>query len=576
MGFFKNIGKALGNVAKAVSKVVSNIVSTSVGKVGATLAAVLAAPLTGGLSLLSIPRILKKEAENAKLATPTDSDVVTPPPTKPIQPAVVQPAPVIEPVIAIVPDYPTDAVAITPPKKTDVTLYGYYKDINKITIPVDVDLDNVIVVPNTTFPYIVRFTNYRNAIGRRYVSEYTYLNLVQNFQTNLGKIISDMDFENGNYSYITLDWKKFDNLIVNRTEVAKKEGGIVKPVLSPEFLLQWLEGNKLTYLLDYSYVIPKGVKTIGDLDPAKEDRESSVSKAFVLPDDTRQKKLEMILSIIAGGAAFYGIAQSALGNIKSRFDQAKGMVGSLKNTAEGLQDRFNDVQGQLNKDALEGKVNQLSDAAGNLKSSVKSKIPRVKAQLKQEIEEKKKKLKRKPKDPKAKKKFTLQNFELPSLPPIPQPPTLPDANSIGNLAGVPTTPDAALAVSGLNSNSVSSIVNSTNIETPSLPSLPTSTSISTSTSTSTSTSFSSTTTNSTSNTAGTNLQLTKYQTNATVGYGVGKSQSESMARQIASFQARQDLAKKLNKSTISAGEFDSKTYLLNGNIYQVEVALKEN
>jgi hypothetical protein len=504
----------------------------------------------------------------------TESDVTPQPLIRPKPPvSITQPVtPAVEPVIAVVPDYPTDTVAIAPPKKTDVTLYGYYRDINKITIPVDVDLDNVIVVPNTTFPYIVRFTNYSNAAGRRYVSEYTYLNLVQNFQTNLGKIISDMDFENGNYSYITLDWKKFDNLIVNRTEVAKKDGGVVKSALSPEFLLQWLEGNKLTYLLDYSYVIPKGVKTIGDLEPAKEDKESNVSKAFILPDDTRQKKLEMILSIIAGGAAFYGIAQSALGNIKSRFDQAKGMVGNLKNTAEGLKDRFNDVQGQLNKDALEGKVNQLSDAAGNLKSSVKSKIPRIKAQLKQEIEEKKKKLKRKPKDPKAKKKFTLQNFELPSLPPIPQPPTLPDANSIGNLAGVPTTPDAALAASGLNSNSVSSIVNSTNIEVPTLPSL------STSTSTSTSTSFSSTTTNSsTNNTAGTNLQLTKYQTNATVGYGVGKSQDENMARQIANFQATQDLAKKLNKSRlIGAGEFDSKTYLLNGNIYQVEVAIREN
>jgi hypothetical protein len=507
----------------------------------------------------------------------TESDVTPQPLIRPKPPvSITQPVtPAVEPVIAVVPDYPTDTVAIAPPKKTDVTLYGYYRDINKITIPVDVDLDNVIVVPNTTFPYIVRFTNYSNAAGRRYVSEYTYLNLVQNFQTNLGKIISDMDFENGNYSYITLDWKKFDNLIVNRTEVAKKDGGVVKSALSPEFLLQWLEGNKLTYLLDYSYVIPKGVKTIGDLEPAKEDKESNVSKAFILPDDTRQKKLEMILSIIAGGAAFYGIAQSALGNIKSRFDQAKGMVGNLKNTAEGLKDRFNDVQGQLNKDALEGKVNQLSDAAGNLKSSVKSKIPRIKAQLKQEIEEKKKKLKRKPKDPKAKKKFTLQNFELPSLPPIPQPPTLPDANSIGNLAGVPTTPDAALAASGLNSNSVSSIVNSTNIEVPTLPSLP---SLSTSTSTSTSTSFSSTTTNSsTNNTAGTNLQLTKYQTNATVGYGVGKSQDENMARQIANFQATQDLAKKLNKSRlIGAGEFDSKTYLLNGNIYQVEVAIREN
>ena len=503
----------------------------------------------------------------AGVVPPTPVDVVPPPPVEVIA----------KPAIAIAPNYPTDTVSITPPKKTEVTLYGYYRDINKITIPVDVDLDNVIVVPNTTFPYIVRFTNYSNAAGRRYVSEYTYLNLIQNFQTNLGKIISDLDFENGNYSYVTLDWKKFDNLIVNRTEAAKKEGGIVKPTLSPEFLLQWLEGNKLTYLLDYSYVIPKGVKTIGDLEPAKEDKESSVSKAFVLPDDTRQKKLEMVLSIIAGGAAFYGIAQSALGNIKSRFDQAKGMVGNLKNTAEGLQDRFNDVQGQLNKDALEGKINQLSDAAGNLKSSVKSKIPRIKAQLKQEIEEKKKKLKKKPKDPKAKKKFTLQNFELPSLPPLPQPPTIPDANSIGNLAGVPTTADAALAQTGLNSNSVSSIVNATNIEVPSLPSLPSSTSISTSTSTSTS--FSSTTTNSSTNNsaAGTNLQLTQYQTNATVGYGVGKSQNMDMARQIASFQATQDLAKKLNKSRlVNTSEFDSKTYLLNGNIYQVEVVLKEN
>jgi hypothetical protein len=50
-----------------------------------------------------------------------------------------------------------------------------------------------------------------------------------------------------------------------------------------------------------------------------------------------------------------------------------------------------------------------------------------------------------------------------------------------------------------------------------------------------------------------------------------------MARQIANFQATQDLAKKLNKSRlIGAGEFDSKTYLLNGNIYQVEVAIREN
>jgi hypothetical protein len=50
-----------------------------------------------------------------------------------------------------------------------------------------------------------------------------------------------------------------------------------------------------------------------------------------------------------------------------------------------------------------------------------------------------------------------------------------------------------------------------------------------------------------------------------------------MARQIASFQATQDLAKKLNKSRlVNTSEFDSKTYLLNGNIYQVEVAIREN
>ena len=75
---------------------------------------------------------------------------------------------------------------------------------------------------------------------------------------------------------------------------------------------------------------------------------------------------------------------------------------------------------------------------------------------------------------------------------------------------------------------------------------------------------------------GVSLQLSKYRDDRSVGYGVGKSQSESLARQMADFNARTDLAKKLGKSTISASEFDSKTYLIGGKIYQTEIVMKEN
>jgi hypothetical protein len=457
-------------------------------------------------------------------------------------------------------------------EKTDVTIYGYYRQINKVTINVDNDLGNTVVVPNTTFPYIVKFSNYNNAIGKRYMSEYTYINLISSYETNLGKIISDLDNDNGNFSYVTLDWKKFDTEIIKSMNAAREDGGVVKQTLSPEFLLQWLEGNKLTYLLNYTYIIPKGVKTIGDLEPSTTTKEGQLSKAFVTPDPGREAKLESLLSIIGSAAAFYGIAQSALGNIKSRFAEAKGVANNLKETAEGLQDKFNDSKDLLTKDALEGKVNQLKDTAKTELGNTKSKIARVKANLKKEVEERKKKLKKKPKDPKAKKKFSLQNFELPPIPPpptipeVPQPPNINDASK--SFTGV--SPEAfksqatdALEQAKDKTNQAKNVVGTNN----STESISNVTSSQTGTVTSTSTPPAE---------PGVNLQLTKYKDDRNVGYGVGKSQSESLARQIADFNARTDLAKKLGKSTISASEFDSKTYLIGGKLYQTEVVMREN
>jgi hypothetical protein len=502
--------------------------------------------------------------------------VINPPTNTLVRPtpvAAVIPTP--EPVIAIAPPYPTDVVSVNPPQKTDVTLYGYYRDINSVTIPVDIDLGNVIVVPNTTFPFVAIIENYSNAKGRRYISEYTYLNLVKNYETNLGKIISDMDEANGNYSYIRLDWKKFDTLITNNVTKARTEGGVLKTGLSPEFLLQWLEGNKLTYVLDYSYIIPKGVKTIGDLNPATKDTESEAKKAFILPDENRKNKLELLLSVIAGAASFYGIAQSALGNVKSRFSEAKGVASSLKSTAEGLSDKFNNATEQLNKEALEGKANQLKDSASKLKSDSKSKIKRIKAQLKQEVEEKKKKLKKKPKDPKAKKKFSLQNFELPAIPPVPQPPEIPSPPNVGDVSKA-FTGTSVESLKGQLDGAKNQVTQQAEQAENVVGTNPVTSNTST-TSTSTRTSSTSTSTSNSSGTIqGVNLQLVNYKSDRNVGYGLGKSQDQSIARQIASHQATVDLAKKLNKTTISAGEFDSKTYLLPGNLYQVEVVMREN
>ena len=457
-------------------------------------------------------------------------------------------------------------------EKTDVTIYGYYRQINSVTITVDNDLGNTVVVPETTFPYIVKFSNYNNSIGKRYMSEYTYINLISSFESNLGKIISDLDNENGNFSYVTLDWKKFDTEIIKSIEVAKKDGGVVKQNLSPEFLLQWLEGNKLTYLLDYTYIIPKGTKTIGDLEPSKTAKEGELSKAYVTPDPDRKTKLEALLSIIGSAASFYGIAQSALGNIKSRFAQAKGVANNLKETASGLQDKFNDSKDLLTKEALEGKVDQLKDNAKTQLSNSKSKIARIKANLKKEVEERKKKLKKKPKDPKAKKKFSLQNFSLPPIPPpptIPQPPTVPNVNDITKtFTGVsPETfkSQATVAIEQAKDTtnqakeSVSTVIPTQSSINPTTPQTGVSAPAS-----------------APAPQPSVNLQLSKYINDRNVGYGVGKSVNESMARQMAEFNARVDLSKKLSKNTISASEFDSKTYLIDGKIYQTEIVMKEN
>jgi hypothetical protein len=142
MGFFKSIGNAFKTVVKAVT--------STVGKVLATVAAVVAAPFTGGLSLAAIPAIFAAGRKDVKsLGRFTGAD----PNGKPIEDEPVKRYPIKEPP----PEVPsiTSLEAIEPfsgsgaitGKKETVTLTGYYYDINRISIPVDTDLTNVIVVP---------------------------------------------------------------------------------------------------------------------------------------------------------------------------------------------------------------------------------------------------------------------------------------------------------------------------------------------------------------------------------------------------------------------------------------------
>jgi hypothetical protein len=184
MGFFKSIGNAFKKVVKAVGKVLVGV------------AAVVAAPFTGGLSLLAIPAIFAAGRNNVKsLGKFTGADPVG----KPIEDEPVKRYPIKEPKVEVKVEPIEEVVsgvgrgAITG-EKEDVTLFGYYNKINFVTIPVDNDFGNIRVVEDTYFPYIASIDNHTPSNGLRYVSRFTFDNLLTAYESNLDKVLFVVEF----------------------------------------------------------------------------------------------------------------------------------------------------------------------------------------------------------------------------------------------------------------------------------------------------------------------------------------------------------------------------------------------
>jgi hypothetical protein len=398
MGFFKSIGNAF-----------KKIVKSTVGKLIIGIGAVIAAPFTGGASLLALPSVLgiKRKGRFVGLET-------TP---KPLPPEPVKRRPVKE--AAPPSEIPTNGIevnilegigkgAITG-EKEDVTLFGYYSKINFITIPVDNDFGNIRVVEDTYFPYIAVIDNHTPSDGLRYVSRFTFDNLLTAYESNLDKVLYDLDKGNGNFAYVNFNWKEFVDKYLAQSAGLTTDRGILKWSLTPDFMLKWLDGDsKPTFLLDYSYHIPAGVKTVFDLEgDSKEATESPIQKATYSPDPNKISRLQNLLGTIGSGVAYANLALATAGQIKSRFENASGAIKNLSETAKGLVGKFNDVKGMLTKDYINGKVADLKSLVNKSlpkKGSFKSFFVRERNKIKNKIKERKQKqkLKREKKDPKVK------------------------------------------------------------------------------------------------------------------------------------------------------------------------------
>ena len=406
MGFFSGIANAFKKVVKAVT--------STVGKVVAGVAAVVAAPFTGGLSLLAIPAIFAAGRNNVKsLGKFTGADPVG----KPIEDEPVKRYPIKEPKVEVKVEPIEEVVsgvgrgAITG-EKEDVTLFGYYNKINFVTIPVDNDFGNIRVVEDTYFPYVAVVDNHTPSDGLRYVSRFTFDNLLSANETNLDKVLYDLDKGNGNFAYITFNWTEFVDKYLSQSKGLVTDNGKVKWTLTPDFMLKWLDGDsKPTFILDYSYGIPAGVKTVFDLEgDSKEATESPIQKATYSPDPKKIARLQNLLGTIGSGVAYANLALATAGQIKSRFENATGAIKNLSETAKGLQGKFNDVKGMLTKDYINGKISDLKSLVNKSlpkKGSFKSFFVREKTKIKNKIAElkQKQKLRREKKDPKVKLKL---------------------------------------------------------------------------------------------------------------------------------------------------------------------------
>jgi hypothetical protein len=400
MGFFKSIGNAFKKVVKS-----------TVGKLIVGIGAVIAAPFTGGLSLLAVPALFAAGRNNVKsLGKFTGADPVG----KPIEDEPVKRYPVKEPKVEVKVEPLEEVVsgvgkgAITG-EKEDVTLFGYYSKVNFITISVDNDFGNIRVVDDTYFPYIASIDNHTPSNGLRYVSRFTFDNLLTAYESNLDKVLYDLDKGNGNFAYISFNWNEFVDKYLSQSKGLQTDNGKLKWTLTPDFMLKWLDGDsKPTFLLDYSYGIPAGVKTIFDLEgDSKEATESPIQKATYSPDPNKISRLQNLLGTIGSGVAYANLALATAGQIKSRFENAAGAIKNLSETAKGLQSKFNDVKGMLTKDYINGKIKDLKSLVNKSlpkKGSFKSFFVRERNKIKDKIKERKQKqkLKREKKDPKVK------------------------------------------------------------------------------------------------------------------------------------------------------------------------------
>jgi hypothetical protein len=150
-------------------------------------------------------------------------------------------------------------VTPTPPQSrpieyTTVTIRSQnYPQRNFVVASVDNDLyeGNTIVVPNTYFNYIVTFSNNGDTLGRRYISSWLYNKLLNDYKTDIGRVLSNLDPNSGVYPYYNFDWEVFKSATL--TEMTKRRQGVDVPELieddgvlnefdaTPEYLLQWLD-----------------------------------------------------------------------------------------------------------------------------------------------------------------------------------------------------------------------------------------------------------------------------------------------------------------------------------------------
>ena len=74
------------------------------------------------------------------------------------------------------------------------------------------------------------------------------------------------------------------------------------------------------------------------------------------------------------------------------------------------------------------------------------------------------------------------------------------------------------------------------------------------------------------------LVLQKYKDDQSVGYGLGSSSDESMARRIANLNATKDLMQKLGKTRMTIGiiPVDEKLYQKPDGTYEAEAVVKIN